>query len=149
MFTGILRGSLQHTCSGTIFCCFLQRIGSSGWAGWALYNPEIGVSVNPFLTREADYAQCIIATRIWKPNAISASWYTWQIHEIWESLFRKDFITLISSVYQIAAVLQELRIFPRKLLGHQYVVFESEGNQILCIAIYWLKVNYLLSKTVW
>ena len=33
----------------------------SGWASWALAHPEFGVSVNPFPTREADYAHLINA----------------------------------------------------------------------------------------
>ena len=32
---------------------------ASGWAGWALVNPEFGVSLNPIPTRGADYAQRI------------------------------------------------------------------------------------------
>ena len=34
---------------------------ASGWAGWALAQPEFGSSVNPITTRGADYAHRITA----------------------------------------------------------------------------------------
>ena len=39
----------------------LDSDASSGWAGWALAHPEFGVSVNPILSRGADYAHRITA----------------------------------------------------------------------------------------
>ena len=35
---------------------------TSGWAGWALAQPEFGSSVNPITTRGADYAHHITAS---------------------------------------------------------------------------------------
>ena len=35
---------------------------ASGWAGWALAQPEFGSSVNPITTRGADYAHHITAS---------------------------------------------------------------------------------------
>ena len=35
---------------------------ASGWTGWALAQPEFGVSVNPIPTRGADYAHPITAS---------------------------------------------------------------------------------------
>ena len=35
---------------------------ASGWAEWALAHPEFGSSVNPIITRGADYAQRITAS---------------------------------------------------------------------------------------
>ena len=35
---------------------------ASGWAGWAKAHPEFGSSVNPIITRGADYAQRITAS---------------------------------------------------------------------------------------
>ena len=35
---------------------------ASGWAGWALANPEFGSSVDPITTRGADYAHHITAS---------------------------------------------------------------------------------------
>ena len=30
----------------------VHSAAASGWAGWALTHPELGISVNPILTRE-------------------------------------------------------------------------------------------------
>ena len=35
---------------------------ASGWPGWALAHPEFGSSVNPIITRGADFAQHITSS---------------------------------------------------------------------------------------
>ena len=34
---------------------------ASGWPGWALAHPEFGSSVNPIITRGADFAALLLA----------------------------------------------------------------------------------------
>ena len=45
---------------------------ASGWAGWALANPEFESSVNPTTTRGADYAHHITASPPGLENPVAA-----------------------------------------------------------------------------
>ena len=49
---------------------------ASWWVGWALAHPELGVSVYPFPTREADYAHHITACLPRFENLVASLMYT-------------------------------------------------------------------------